>query len=60
MPFSWSYDNSLNDILSLIWVDNFFQKYDVEMSVLEKMDGQKDGSHDRNINCLMLEPHMGK
>lgn len=45
MPFLWSYDhNSVYDILSLIWVDNFFQAYDVELSELEKVEGEKDVS----------------
>lgn len=44
MPFSLSYDNSVYDILSLTWVDNFFQAYDVELAVLEKVERQKDVS----------------
>lgn len=67
MPISWSYEDSVYDILSVIWVDNFFQAYKVikffhyiKLCVLKKVEEQKDMSHDRNINCLMLEPHMGK
>lgn len=48
------------NILSVIWVGNFFQAYDVKLCVLKKVEEQKDVSHDRNINYLMLESHMGK
>lgn len=40
MSFSWSFDNSVY-ILSLTCVDDFFQAYDVDLSSVEKVEGQK-------------------